>query len=75
MGSLRVAARPDEWCPKCQAANPNDRQVLVWRVVDDDRAGLWFECDVCAHHWPYGKAALPAAADGTPVSRSPPRPR
>ena len=46
---VRIAARPDEVCPKCQAANPNDRQVTVWRVADRD--GLRLECDCCAHVW------------------------
>lgn len=75
MGSLRIPARPDEWCPKCQACNPTDRQTSVWCVTNDDRDGLWFECDVCAHHWRCGKAAPPADAVGSPGSSWPPRER
>lgn len=47
--TVRIAARPDEACPKCGASNPNDVQVTVWRVADG--TGLRYDCDCCAHTW------------------------
>lgn len=66
--TVRVPALPDEPCPKCGASNPNDVQVSVWRVANEQGAG--FECDVCAHTWrhqhAYHRDAVVARAGDLP---------
>jgi hypothetical protein len=48
--SLRVPAFESTFCPKCDTGN-TERKFYVWKVADE--RGLHFECDVCAHAWPF----------------------
>lgn len=58
VGYLRVPALLDESCPHCHEANPDTRNVRVWRVSDE--RGLHHECDWCATIWfPDGRVVKP----------------
>lgn len=51
---VRIAALPDEECPKCHAFNLEqtaDRaaRVHIWRVADE--RGSHFQCKCCTHVW------------------------
>ncbi len=54
---FRIPALDAVSCPKCQSGN-TDKKTYVWETVDE--RGKHFQCDVCAHAFPFVVAALNA---------------
>jgi hypothetical protein len=65
-GWTRMAALPEEECPKCGAFNleatvDKGPRVHIWKVADE--RGSHFQCKVCAHSWVTPSCVVVTAKD------------